>query len=347
MFRVRILRVRIIRAGEDFRRLILRNAHHMKKLCLVYGVTLAVSASLFSITHAASMAEESVDAFENIFGVTEGKRRNHTKGFCFEATLTPVDPALTDLSTSELFSDASQVIGRLSHSGGNASASDDKFGGLGMGLQIQTSGGELHLMAMNTLDFFPVSTPEAFVALNVAKTGGKQAMAEYKKQYPQISLFAAHAAKADKTLKPYEAHQYNSVNSFYLVDSASAKTAVRWSFVPKVDQGIVVETGPDFFFGNIQENMKNGAVAWDMVVMIANDDDAVDDAAVQWTGEHATHVAATLTLNSVMSEEEGQCESINYDPLVLSAGFEPSDDPILQARRPSYAVSFGRRLSEQ
>lgn len=319
----------------------------MKKLHLVYGFTLAMSASYCQITHAESMAEDSINSFEKLFGVSEGQRRNHTKGFCFAGTLTPGDAALQGLSNSELFTAPSQVIGRLSHKGGNATASDDKFGDYGMGLKIETAGGEQHIMAMNTLDFFPVSTPEAFVELNYAKAGGEEAMGEFKKKYPQIKVYAAHTATLDKTLKPYEATKFNSVNSFYLVDAESNKTAIRWSFVPASDNGIVVETGSDFFFSNIQENMKNGTVAWDMVVTLANENDPIDDAAAYWTGEHVTHTAATLTLTSVMSEKDGQCEAINYDPLVLSKGFEPSDDPILHARRPSYAVSFGRRLSEQ
>ncbi len=36
-------------------------------------------------------ASDGVNTFEELFGVTEGKRRNHTKGFCFSATLKPKD----------------------------------------------------------------------------------------------------------------------------------------------------------------------------------------------------------------------------------------------------------------
>jgi catalase len=41
------------------------------------------------------------------------------------------------------------------------------------------------------------------------------------------------------------------------------------------------------------------------------------------------------------------CTIINFDPNVMSAGFLPSDDPVLKMRSPAYAISFGKRLSNQ
>jgi hypothetical protein len=38
--------------------------------------------------------------------------------------------------------------------------------------------------------------------------------------------------------------------------------------------------------------------------------------------------------------------TINFDPLVLPAGIEGSDDPLLSARSAAYSVSFRRRAGE-
>jgi catalase len=42
------------------------------------------------------------------------------------------------------------------------------------------------------------------------------------------------------------------------------------------------------------------------------------------------------------SEDSGRCTAINYDPLVLPAGIEPSDDPLLSALSAVYTRSFTR-----
>ncbi len=289
-----------------------------------------------------------IDSFEAIFGVTEGKRRNHTKGFCFNATLTPQDQSITQYSNSLIFSETVDVIGRFSHGGGNNNAPDDKPGGkYGMGLSITTSSGESHLMALNTLDFFPVATPEAFAELMYAKSQGGDAVKAFKEDNTDLQRFKAHMSKKEKVLTPYEAKTYNSVNSFYLVNEAGEKTAVRWSFVPNQAESLVVEPKQDFLLENIQKNLNDHALVWDMVVTLANEDDVVENPAIAWDGDNKTIVAAKLKISSVSTEALGNCDNINYDPLVLSTGFAPSGDPLLQARRDAYAISFGKRLSEK
>ncbi|HEY5809176.1 MAG TPA: hypothetical protein VIT67_14480 [Povalibacter sp.] len=39
------------------------------------------------------------------------------------------------------------------------------------------------------------------------------------------------------------------------------------------------------------------------------------------------------------------CEKINFDPLVMADGIQPTNDPVLLFRSPAYAISFGKRLS--
>ena len=296
---------------------------------------------------AGNMAVDTIDAFEKLFGVTEGRRRNHTKGFCFSATLIPQDKAILKYSDSPLFTANSTVVGRLSHKGGNHAAPDHKPADYGMGLSIAAANGEQHRMSMNTLEFFPVATPQAFAELTRAQAEGKAAVAAFKAKSPDLQRFKAHEAAGKKSLTPYEASTYNSLNSFYLVAADGEKTAVRWSFVPTRTQQIALAPQQDFFFENMQRNLKRHGVAWDMVVTLANPDDAIDNAAIPWRGEHRRIVAASLEVEAISRDEDGPCEAINFDPLVLSTGFAPSGDPLLPARRKAYAVSFGRRLSEQ
>lgn len=286
-------------------------------------------------------------SFEQVFGVTEGRRRNHTKGFCFEGKLKPLGIRAQRYSMSSLFSAESRVIGRLSHKGGNPLTPDDKVGQYGMGLSITTASGERQLMSMNTLDFFPVATPEAFAALMRAKALGGAAVKAFKQSNKDLQRFKAHMAKKPKTLTPYEGSTFNSVNSFFLVNTQGVKTPVRWSFVPSSMQGLVVTPKAEFFFENMQKNLKKGGVSWEMVATFANPEDDINNPAQPWDSSHKQLSLATLEVASISTEQEGRCADINYDPTVLAPGFEVSDDPLLTARRDVYAVSFGKRLAEK
>ena len=56
--------------------------------------------------------------------------------------------------------------------------------------------------------------------------------------------------------------------------------------------------------------------------------------------------AGTLVLQQAEQQNSGECRDINYDPLILPRGIEPSDDPLLAARSAAYASSYLRRTSE-
>ncbi|WOR15231.1 catalase [Hyphomonas sp. FCG-A18] len=292
-------------------------------------------------------AEEGFDAFEKLFGVTKGKRRNHTKGFCVEGIFAPVDPRVRTYSSSPIFSGTSTVVARVSHKGGKANPRDDQYGLLGMGLEITTANGDLHVIGMNTEHFFPVATSRDFIELLQAKAAGPDATKAFAAQHPEFRAYKNYHEALDKTLRPYEGTTFNSLNTFYLVDAEGKKSAMRFSFQPSGEQEIVVDTHADFFLENMQKNINEGSVSWDMIVTLANPDDAILDPSKQWSGDHVTITAGRFTAQNAMPESDGQCDRLNFDPMVLSEGFAPSEDPMLRARSMIYALGAVKRLSEK
>jgi catalase len=70
----------------------------------------------------------------------------------------------------------------------------------------------------------------------------------------------------------------------------------------------------------------------------------VDDPTLLWPSERKEVHVGTLTIDSAMAQQGAECEGINFDPLVMSDGVEPTNDPVLLFRSPAYAVSFGKRI---
>ena len=295
-----------------------------------------------------STAEQDFKVFEGTFGVTEGKRRNHTKGFCIVGEFAPVDAAILKYTNSPIFTQTSAVNGRVSHKGGSNTAPDDKFGDLGLAFELTTADDDYHIINVNTEYFFPASTPADFIDVVRAKGQGGEAVKALAAERPELAAYLHYHKKVRaKDLHPYEGTTFNSVNAFYLVNDAGERTPIRWAMVPSGEQGIVSEHNPDFFMDNMNANLAKGPVSWDMVVTIANADDDPNNAAIRWEGDHTEITAARLTVTSTATEAEGNCDTVNYDPTVLSDGFEVSDDPILEARSQIYAHGVGVRLSEK
>lgn len=93
--------------------------------------------------------------------------------------------------------------------------------------------------------------------------------------------------------------------------------------------------------------MGYGGVSWDMVVTLAKDGDNILNPHIKWSDDNEKVTVGRLTVKEAFTESEGSCSTMNFDPLVLSAGFAPSEDPMLAVRSAIYAVGLGRRLSEQ
>jgi len=51
-------------------------------------------------------------------------------------------------------------------------------------------------------------------------------------------------------------------------------------------------------------------------------------------------------IDHALTEENGDCRNITFDPLILPSGIAPSDDPLLPARSGAYASSLARRDGE-
>jgi hypothetical protein len=81
--------------------------------------------------------------------------------------------------------------------------------------------------------------------------------------------------------------------------------------------------------------------------MISAAGDPTNDATKTWPDDRRTIDAGTLVLERSAPQASGPCRDINYDPLVLPAGVEASDDPLLPARSAAYADSYLRRTSEE
>ena len=65
-----------------------------------------------------------------------------------------------------------------------------------------------------------------------------------------------------------------------------------------------------------------------------------------WPANRSRIDVGTLVIDRALAEENGDCRTITFDPLILPSGMAPSDDPLLPARSGVYASSLARRAGE-
>lgn len=301
-------------------------------------------------------ADKLVDVLQQSGGKHAGFRRNHAKGICVVGEFDANGNAST-LSKAAVFAAGRiPVTGRFAIAGGNPQAPDYAVPVRSLALAFQQPDGEQWRTGMNAMPFFPVATPAGFYQLQSATrpdpATGKpdpQKLQAFLAAHPEAQPFFAWA-KQFVPSSSWASDRYNSLNAFVLEDAAGHQQRVRWSMVPHTPASAITAADrqdADFLQHDLQQRLAHGPLKWDLILTLAAPGDASNDASKAWPADRPTINAGTLVLNQAEAQQQGPCNDINYDPLILPDGIAASDDPLLNARSAAYAKSYNARTAEQ
>ena len=297
------------------------------------------------------------DGFQEVNGVHPGSRRNHAKGI-------GVSGAFESNGNGQRVSKAVvfppgrvPVLGRFSLAGGQPDAADAASVVRGLGLQFSLPDGELWRTAMISLPVFPVRTPEAFYEQLIASkpdpaTGKPDpaALKAFIDRHPETARVQG-VLKAQPIPSGFDNTTFRGLNAFWFIDASGRATPVRWILTPlqpfEPDQAGAAARDKNYLFDGLITRIRRQPLRWRLVLIIGRPEDPTHDATVAWPADREQLDAGTLTLDRVEAEDVSPATDINFDPLVLPAGIEPSDDPLLSARSAVYSQSFTRREGER
>jgi catalase len=299
-----------------------------------------------------------VNAFQKVNGTYPGFRRNHAKGICV-AGYFDSGGAGESLSKAVVFKPGRvPVIGRFSLSGGNPYIPDGPTAVRGMGLAFRPSNGDEWRMAMVDLPVFPFRNAQGFyenlLASKPDPVTGKPDPHKVKvflANHPE-TLRAFAIIKANPLSSGFDNATYNSLNAFRFVNAAGVSTPVRWAMIPadpfKPDEpSQSALQNKDYLFDALVARVYSSPVRWHLIVTVGQPADPTDNATIPWSSAREHIDAGTLNIDQIKDEEQGRCDNVNFDPLVLPSGIAPSDDPLLSARSAVYSQSFTRREGEK
>jgi catalase len=148
----------------------------------------------------------------------------------------------------------------------------------------------------------------------------------------------------------YANSAYYGIHTFIFIDAAGARHAVKWRFIAqdgekRLTNAELATVPRDFLEQRLIARVSEGPVRWDMLVYVGEPGDPEDNPTLTWPESRKHFKAGTLTITQAMPQLGADCEKINFDPLVMSDGIVPSNDPVLLFRSPTYAISLAKRLS--
>jgi len=291
-----------------------------------------------------------VDALNGVFGAHAGKRASHAKGFCAEGDFTPAAKLDKFLKTPMFSQKKVAATMRFSIGGGNPNAPDKSRSVRGLGLRL-AGGGENYDLVLISEPVFFAATPASFVSFlqaRVADPATKKPdpakIAAHNALYPegknQPALLASHAAPYS-----YASTPYYSANAFVFQAANKAKQHARIIVEPSDGTRYLTEDEekslPDLFLeSELKARLESKPAEFTIYAQLPAGADSLVDSSQPWTGKERIALG-TLRVKGLTPQDS--CDGNVYMPVALPAGITPSDDPILAARAPAYAVSLGRR----
>ncbi|MRW85446.1 catalase [Pseudoduganella sp. FT26W] len=319
---------------------------------------LAVSLAFFGLQLPASAQVDpgnpaaQIDALNGTFGKHPGKRASHAKGFCGKGDFTPAT-RLDSFVSGPFF--AQKTMGatlRFSVGGGNPAASDKSRSVRGLGARISGAGETYDLVLISEPVFF-AATPASFVSFldarvpdPVTKKPDPAKIAAHNARYPeaknQPALLAAHAAPYSYATTPYY-----STNAFVFQAADNTRRHARIVVEPAAGTRYLTDDEekslPDLFLENeLNARLSARPAEFTIYAQLPAPNDPLTDASQPWSGKERVTLGKLRVL-SVAGQET--CDGLVFMPVTLPTGVAPSDDSILTARAPAYAVSLGRRAN--
>jgi catalase len=331
----------------------------MKHTFIASGITaclLIVGAMAPSSAFASDKEVQAIDfvnIFEKLGGKHPGFRKAHASGMCATGIFVP--SANEHFNSAALLANGNLPVSmRFSMGGANPNSNERAPGTRGLGMQIKLPNGSLHTFTGNNFPVFAGKDPETFFGfLSVllpdekGKTDPAKTMA-FIKANPSVQANAMWNQQA-QTPVSYANTGFFGLHTFYFNQANGEKTKFRWDIQPSLgvktlDKDEAAAMPEEFLVDTFTQQLKDEVVSFKIMASLGEAEDSDIDPSQQWPAERPQVLLGTVT---VTANGGDACNNTNFDPNIMSAGFTPSADPILRMRSPAYAISFGKRLSNQ
>ena len=331
----------------------------MKIVALVSVAAAAVAGSASVSAQSPAPVDPStfVNQFEATFGKFEGYRRSGAKGICATGEFVGTSEGRALSSASAFNGSPIPVVARFSVGGANPKVADNGKSQRNMALQFNLPNGEQWLMGNISAPVFGAASPQQFIELLVSRQADPATkmpdpakVKAFNDANPEVLLQGKHFA-SQPVPASFGALNYWGVHAFAFVNAGGTKQFGKWIFEPVGGvQGLTDDEakakGPSFLFDDLRQRVKEGKVAFNFNLELAQAGDRLDSATVPLPEGRKKVTLGTLKITAVADDAAGPCLTVNYNPMILPKGVEPSADPMLSARAAPYAISQGRRLSE-
>jgi catalase len=307
---------------------------------------------------ALALSHDLLQAFDNVFGVHPGFRPAHAKGALLSGTFAPSPEAATLTRAPHIERKSTPVTVRFSDSTGIPTIPDNDLQGAsprGCATRFHLAEHKHTDIISHSHDGFPVRTAEEFLEFLRAIAASDPSKPHPNPVEAFVSTHPAALAfvQAPKPIPTsFAKEKFFGINAFKFTNAEGSTRYGRYRIVPELGtEYLATEAAaaktPNFLFDDLSERIAQGPIKFHILVQLAEEGDAVDDATVQWPEGRPLLTLGEITLDAIVPNNDAEQRQIIFDPIPRIDGIEPSGDPLLDPRANLYLLSGRRRRAAE
>ena len=292
------------------------------------------------------LARELIDAVAVVMGSVPGHRVTHAKGIVLRGTFTATPRARELTRAAHMQGDSVPVTVRFSNGAGDprcpdAAQNDPR----GMAVKFSLPDGSETDLVCQSWPVFPAGTPQEFLGLMRAQGAGPAATEEFLAENPHIADALEQIAALGDPPLAWGTMAFNSLVAYRLVNADGVGRFVRFRLEP--EDGVAslpaeqqADADDDYLMAGV---LRQVPVRHRLLAQLAADGDQTTDSSRAWPAEREWVDLGVVEVTGPDTERERDGDVLVNDPMRVTDGIEPSDDPILHLRPLLYAESVRRR----
>jgi catalase len=303
-----------------------------------------------------ALSRQVIEGFDKADGgIHPGFRPAHAKGILLTGAFTPSPEAASLTRALHIQRASTPVTVRFSDFAGIPTVADNdqqNASPRGCGIRFHLAEHSHTDIVGHSVDTFPSCTAEGFLeflnALLATDPAGPHpnAIEQFLGGHPAALTFV-------QTPKPvptsFAREWFFAVSAFKFINAEGVSRYGRYRVLPVAgneyldDAAAAAAKTANFLFDEIKERVAKQPVKFRIVVQLAEDGDAVDDATVRWPEERAKLTVGEISLTEIAANNDGEQQQIIFDPIPRVDGIEASADPLFEPRANIYLLSGRRR----
>lgn len=294
--------------------------------------------------------DDAIAAIRGSGGACPGYRALHAKGTLYRGTFTATPEAAGLSRARHLDGSPVPTLVRFSNGSGNPAQSDGAPGVRGLAVKFTLPDGKTTDVSTQTARLFAASVPDGFVDLLKALRPGPAMPVRLARLFatrPALLRALPVLAAAGKTPASYATIEYHGLHAFRWLAADGSARFVRYHLIPAagVEHLSLLASrnqDRDFLTDELNKRLGAGPVRFDFRVQIAGPGDSTVDPSAPWHSTDTVKVG-TIEITGLDTEREHGGDIVVFDPMRVTDGIEPSDDPVLHFRTLAYSASVKLR----